>query len=654
MIVGTAGHIDHGKTTLVRALTGVDTDRLKEEKARGISIELGYAYTPLANGDVLGFIDVPGHEKLVHTMAAGASGIDFGLLVVAADDGVMPQTREHLAILSMLGVARGAVALTKTDRADAAQLDRVRGEIDALVQGTFLQGAPVFGTRAVQTTPAADSTDPGVAALKEYLHAQAQAVTRREATGLFRLAVDRVFTLSGHGTVVTGTAHAGQVRADDETVDLRLMPAGTRVRVRSIHAQNQPSETGTAGQRCALNLAGIDKSAISRGDWIADARCFLPSRHVDVALALLPSADAPVRAWAPLHMHIGAARHVAHVVPISAESLSPGQSGWVQLVFDEPVCAMPGDRFIVRNAQATRTVGGGRVLDPNAPDRKRRAASRLAGLQALSEMLDGGGLQPVLAHAPQGLDEAALQRLTGRPVSEITTPAGARWIEPRHAQEPRTLILAPQWAALCERAEAALAAFHQGAPDEPGPDSARLRRMAMPAMPDTLWTSLLDELQRDGRMARNGPWLHLPSHTATLGPAESALAARLLPLLDEGAFDPPWVRDLARMQNVSEEAVRQLLRKLLRRGEVAQVVKDLFYHRDQVRKLAALAADLAAQPQGLNAAVFRDATGLGRKRAIQILEFFDRVGYTRRVRDTHVLRGESAYAAMQPRAEPVS
>ncbi|MGE8702015.1 MAG: selenocysteine-specific translation elongation factor [Achromobacter sp.] len=648
MIVGTAGHIDHGKTTLVRALTGVDTDRLKEEKARGISIELGYAYTPLANGDVLGFIDVPGHEKLVHTMAAGASGIDFGLLVVAADDGVMPQTREHLSILSMLGVARGAVALTKTDRADEAQLEVVRAEIAALAEGTFLQGAPVFGTSAAQ------AGDSGVAALKEYLHAQAQAVARREATGLFRLAVDRVFTLSGHGTVVTGTAHAGQVRADDDATDLRLMPAGTRVRVRGIHAQNQPSETGSAGQRCALNLAGIDKSAISRGDWIADARCFLPSKHVDVALTLLPSADAPVRAWAPLHVHIGAARHVAHVVPISTESLAPGQSGWVQLVFDEPVCAMPGDRYIVRNAQATRTVGGGRVLDPNAPDRKRRSASRLAGLQALTDMLDGGGLAPVLAHAPQGLDESALQRLTGLPVSEITAPDGAVWIEPRNAQGARTLILAAHWKALRDRTEQALASFHQSAPDEPGPDGARLRRMAIPAMPDTLWTSLLDELQRDGRIARNGPWLHLPTHSATLGQAESALAARLLPLLDAGAFDPPWVRDLAKMQAQPEDTVRQLLRKLLRRGEVAQVVKDLFYHRDQVRRLAALAADLAAQPQGLNAAVFRDVTGLGRKRAIQILEFFDRVGYTRRVRDTHVLRGESAYAAMQPPAEPVS
>jgi selenocysteine-specific elongation factor len=643
MIVGTAGHIDHGKTTLVRALTGVDTDRLKEEKARGISIELGYAYTPLPNGDVLGFIDVPGHEKLVHTMAAGASGIDFGLLIVAADDGVMPQTREHLAILALLGVARGAVALTKTDRADGERQAAVRAEIAALAAGTFLDGAPVFGVCASRPG------DAGTAQLKAHLDEQAQAMPRRDRQGLFRLAVDRVFTLAGHGTVVTGTAHAGEARVGDEAAELLLMPAGTRVRVRGIHAQNQPSETGAAGQRCALNLAGIDKSAIARGDWIADARCFLPSRHVDAALTLLASADAPVRAWSPLHVHIGV-RHVA----LSAESIAPGQSGWVQLVFDEPVCAMPGDRCIVRNAQATRTVGGGRVLDPNAPDRKRRSAVRLQWLQALSDMLDGGSLRPVLEHAALGLDEGALQRLTGQPVRDIQAPEGALWIEARTERAPRTLILAAHWDALRERMEQALAAFHQGAPDEPGPDGARLRRMAMPAGPDALWQAALDDLQRQGCIARNGPWLHLPGHAATLGPEESELAARILSLLAAGAFDPPWVRDLARTLAVPEDRVRQLLRKLLRRGDVGQVVKDLFYHRGQVDALAALAADLAAQPAGLNAAVFRDATGLGRKRAIQILEFFDRVGYTRRVRDMHVLRQDSAHGGMQAARQPVS
>ena len=457
VIVGTAGHIDHGKTTLVRALTGVDTDRLKEEKARGISIELGYAYTPLDNGDVLGFIDVPGHEKLVHTMAAGASGIDFGLLVVAADDGVMPQTREHLAILSLLGVARGAVALTKADRADAAQLAAARDGIAALTAGTFLDGAPVFELCAAQ------AGDAGTERLRRHLHEAAQALGQRRDDGLFRLAVDRVFTLAGHGTVVTGTAHAGLARAGDESADLRLMPVPARNGLRNGAADNAARSTWHR-QEC-------DRA---RGDWVADARCFRPSRHVDVELTLLPGGEADaagaagtVRAWTPLHVHIGAARHLAHAVPLSAETLAPGQSGWAQLVFDAPVCAMPGDRYIVRNAQATRTVGGGRVLDPNAPDRS-GAPARLQWLRALAAMLDGADLAPLLEQATLGLDEAALQRLTGRDARALAAPAGARWLAGRTPQAPRTLILAAQWDALRAKAEQALAAFHQAAPDEPG------------------------------------------------------------------------------------------------------------------------------------------------------------------------------------------
>jgi len=640
MIVGTAGHIDHGKTTLVRALTGVDTDRLKEEKARGISIELGYAYTPLPNGDALGFIDVPGHEKLVHTMAAGASGIDFGLLIVAVDDGVMPQTREHLSILQLLGVARGAVVLTKIDRADADRRRAVEIEVANLCAGTFLAGAPVYAAQAL------DPADSGTAALKAYLHDVAQSLPARRADGLFRLAVDRVFTLAGHGTVVTGTAHAGRAQANDELADLRLMPAGTPVRVRGIHAQNHPSEQGTAGQRCALNLAGIDKSAIARGDWIADARCFQPARHVDVDLQWLASADGPLRAWAPLHIHLGAAHHVAHAVPLSPETLAPGQHGRVQLVFDTPVCAMPGDRYIARNAQANRTVGGGVVLDPNAPDRKRRTPQRLGWLDAVAAVLAGQGLAPVLRQAPTGLDERALERLMGLPaavlVDAVEIPAEARWIATRGQQGARTLILSGHWDALRDRAVAALDAFHEHAPDEPGPDAARLRRIAAPQVPEPLWQAVVDRLLADGLACRNGPWLHRPDHAASLGEAEGILAERLMPLLHDGAYDPPWVRDMARACNEPEDRVRQLMRKLLRRGDVAQVVKDLFYHRDRIAELGALVARLCAEKGGADAASFRDATGLGRKRAIQVLEYFDRVGYTRRLRDTHVLRADSA------------
>ncbi|MFA7680578.1 MAG: selenocysteine-specific translation elongation factor, partial [Pigmentiphaga sp.] len=404
MIVGTAGHIDHGKTTLVQALTGVDTDRLKEEKARGISIELGYAYTPMANGDILGFIDVPGHERLIHTMAAGASGIDFGLLVIAADDGVMPQTREHLAILSLLGLTDGAVALSKADRVEAARLDEVRQEIRALVAGSFLQDMPVFCVSA--TSPG----DAGVDRLRAHLHETAQGLLARGTAGLFRLAIDRAFTLKGHGTVVTGTVHDGVLDLHGDAIDLRLMPSGQTLRVRSIHAQNQASPQARAGQRCALNLGGIDKDAISRGDWVADARCFLPSRNIDVAVRLLPDAGNPIRTWSPLHVHLGAAHFVAHAVPLSSAALGAGESGWVQLVFDQAVCAMVGDRFILRDAQARHTVGGGQVLDPNAPQRKRRSPERLAWLRSVERLLGEQDWPGLLLHAPWGLGEAQVMR----------------------------------------------------------------------------------------------------------------------------------------------------------------------------------------------------------------------------------------------------
>ncbi len=635
MIVGTAGHIDHGKTTLVRALTGVETDRLKEEKARGISIELGYAYTPLDNGDVLGFIDVPGHERLVHTMAAGASGIDFGLLVVAADDGVMPQTREHLAILELLGVSRGAVAITKIDRVDAARLAAERREVEELVADSFLRDAPVFAVDAA----AADA--PGVGALRTYLHDSAKAMAACSADGLFRLAVDRVFTLQGHGTVVTGTVHGGRVLAGQDEASLRLMPAGRPVRVRSIHAQNRASPSGSAGQRCALNLAGIEKQAVERGAWIADIRCFAPSRHVDAVLRLLPSADGPVHAWSPLHIHLGAAHYVAHAVPLAPESLAPGREGLVQWVFDEPVCAMPGDHYIVRNPQANRTVGGGRVLDPNAPDRKRRTPQRLAWLGAVSAMLDGEGIEALLAQAPQGLDEDRLTRLAGKDANALPAPDGVVWIQGQGAQAPRTLILRASWERLGDRVLQSLQEFHQAAPDEPGVGTSRLRRMALPALPEALWLALCGELLAEGRVQRNGPWLRLPGHAVTMSEAERVLAERVLPLILAGGFDPPWVRDLALDLGEQEDALRQLLRKLVRDGQVQQVVRDLFYHREQVAAMAVLVAELGGS-DGVGAARFRDATGLGRKRAVQVLEFFDRVGYTRRVRERHVPRGSGA------------
>jgi selenocysteine-specific elongation factor len=634
MIIGTAGHIDHGKTTLVRALTGVDTDRLKEEKTRGISIELGYAYTPLSNGDVLGFIDVPGHERLIRTMVAGACGIDFALLVVAADDGVMPQTREHVEILELLGVRQGAVALTKVDRVDERRAREVHAELRAFLAGTPLRNVPIFALDA------AAPDHPGTAALRRHLHDVAVRSPARAHDGLFRLAVDRVFTLPGHGTVAAGTVFSGKVHVGDTVV---VMPSNTPVRVRSIHAQNRPAAAGCAGQRCAVNLAGIHKNAISRGGWLADARALAPTTRIDVRLKLLADRGTHLEAWSPLHIHLGACDRVAHVVPLESDRVAPGQSSLVQLVVDAPICAAAGDRFVARDGRAAHTVGGGVVLDPFAPSRKRRAAERLAFLAALECMLAGEGIAPVLEHARYGMRMSDLARLTGCASDRIPLPAETRLVE---VGRDAFVVRSAHWHSLRERAVAGLRAFHVNAPDEPGPDVARLRRIALPDLPDPLWHTMVDELVREQVVKRAGTWLHLPSHSIQLSEDDHRLLTKLQPLLVAGRFDPPWVRELASTVCEPEERVRQVLRKAATQGTVFQVVRDLFYDRECTRELAGVIATLADSGHGVSAARFRDTVDLGRKRAIQILEFFDRVGYTRRVHDAHVLRpdGWKAYA----------
>jgi selenocysteine-specific elongation factor len=636
MIVGTAGHIDHGKTTLVRALTGVDTDRLKEEKERGISIELGYAYTALADGAVLGFIDVPGHERLVHTMVAGACGIDFALLVVAADDGVMPQTREHLAILGLLGVSQGAVALTKVDRVDPRRVLQAGAEVQAALASTALRGAAVF---ALDATTADHS---GTVALRRHLHEAAARCAARPDQGLFRLAVDRVFTLAGHGTIVAGTVFSGQVQVGDT---LAVMPQGLAARVRSIHAQNRPAESGHAGERCALNLAGVEKSAVSRGDWLADPRALAPTTRIDVALTLLADSGARLEAWSPLHVHLGTTHRVAHVVPLAAPELAAGESARVQLVFDTPLCALPGDRLIVRDAQGQHTLGGGTVLDPFAPARQRRGAARMEYLDALEQLLSGEGLAPLLQQAPCGLKVSELVHLTGCPPERLSLPSGARTIA---AGGEHFVLPADRWQSLREAALTALRRFHADVPDEPGPDVGRLRRIALPQMPAVLWRALIEELARERLLLVSGAWLHLPEHTVTLTESDQLLASKLQPLIAAGGFDPPWVRQLAATVREPEERVREVLRKQVAQGTVYQVVHDLYYDRERIAQLAEMIGTDTRGHGGVNAARFRDAVGLGRKRTIQILEFFDRVGYTRRVRDAHVLRTDSMWKAHAP------
>ena len=628
MIVGTVGHIDHGKTQLVRALTGVDTDRLKEEKSRGISIELGYAFLALSDGNVLGFVDVPGHERLIHTMVAGIGGIDLALLVIAADDGVMPQTREHVAILHLLGIRRAAVAVTKVDRVDPGRIQTVYQQLDTLFAATPLASAPRFAINAT------DLDDRGVSDLSAWLTSTAHDTGARPTHDYFRMAIDRVFTLAGRGTIVTGTVRAGRVTVGDS---LMVMPAGLPARVRSIHAQNREVISGVAGERCALNLVGVERQALSRGDWIAHPRVLRPALRFDVRLRWLAASDAQRLRSNALHIHWGTVDRLADVVRLGAAPATDGY-GFAQLVFDRPVCASSGDAFIIRDAQALRTLGGGVILDPSAPARHRGSPERLAYLAAIHSCLMGAGAAPLLGAAPRGIPLQDIARLLEREAQHVSLPAGARIVA--SSAEPMVFD-GDHWQALLGGVRDTLRRFHAEHADEPGLDRGRLRRMACPTMPEAVWREVIEELICRGDVMLTGPWLRLPEHRTTLNAEEQSLADELQVALMAGPFEPKWVRDLALCVGSTEQAVRRVLLKQSMHGAVYQIVRDLFCAAPAIQEFTKALRMVEQRDGVIQVAQYRDVVGVGRKRAIQILEFFDRIGYTRRTGDVRIMRADS-------------
>ncbi|WP_310449372.1 selenocysteine-specific translation elongation factor [Sulfuritalea sp.] len=637
MIIGTAGHIDHGKTTLVKALTGVDADRLPQEKARGITLDLGYAYVPQADGSVLGFIDVPGHEKLVHNMLAGATGIDFVLLVIAADDGPMPQTREHLELLDLLGLHRGAVALTKCDAVDAPRIAAAREEIEALLAGTRLQGSPVFALSA--------TTGAGVAELRAHLDAAAAAHPARRATGRFRLAIDRCFTLAGLGTVVTGTAFSGRVGAGD-TVNIapaqRGSHGGIRARVKSLHVQDRPATHGQAGERCALALAGdFEKQDIERGMWVVEPAAARSLTRFQAELRV-PATQAALKHWTPVHVHLGAADITGRVALLEGDLLAPGATALAEILLDRETLAVRGDRFVLRDASARHSIAGGRVLDCFPPTRHKRSPARLALLAALRDDDPATSLHLLAGQSAAGVDLerfAANWNLADDAAAALWQAAGLRVVE---SGEEQIGFAAACWQALGERLLAALATEHLRAPDMVGVERERLRRLTLPTLARAAFDALVAELLGAGRLSASRAWLHLPEHRASLAAGDRELFAVLKPLLDAQSLGPPRVRDVARDSGTAEDVVRQLFRRLARAGELYPVAHDHYFTAEAVAQLAAIVAELNAEKAAARAAdlrdiIYRDGGG-GRKVAIHILEFFDRIGYTRRVRDEHLLR----------------
>ncbi|MDE2599920.1 MAG: selenocysteine-specific translation elongation factor [Rhodocyclaceae bacterium] len=626
MIVGTAGHIDHGKTALVHALTGTDTDRLPEEKKRGITIELGYAFMPTPDGKQIGFIDMPGHEKLVKTMVAGASGIDYVLLLIAADDGIMPQTREHLTVLSLLNVRRGAAIVTKIDRVDDATLRARQQEVRALLDGAGLGFFPVLNVSAIRGD--------GMAELRDLLLHEAQLPARTdEAQKAFRMGLDRVFTLNGIGTVVAGSIATGEVHVGDMLC--LAHKADQTYRVRSLQVHGRAVESASAGQRCAVGLAGLERSAVERGQMLCDPAIARSTSRFDVWLEVAATEAEALRSGTLVHLHVGTQERMATVAALGQASIAPGQGAYAQLVLQQPIDIWQGDRFILRDASATRTVAGGRVLDVNGPARYRQTPQRLAYLETQCADDAASRLQGALAHAPFGLNKNDWLRGQGfrewpfDPASlrEVAFGQGDEWMIARaHLVDSENGIMRT------------LHEFHARYPEEIGPDLQRARRLAAPRMPMELWSQLIAHLLENGRMARRNGFLFLHEHGVQLAEAERVIGERVLPLLLDGDFDPPWVRDVAAHTGLGESQIRHVLSRMAKGGDVFQVVKDLYYHPQTVQRLACIAREVGAQDGSVTAAAFRDATALGRKRAIQILEFFDRIGFFRRSGDSHVLR----------------
>jgi selenocysteine-specific elongation factor len=626
MIVGTAGHIDHGKTSLIKRLTGRNTDRLPEEIKRGISIELGYAYVPLPGGGVLGFVDVPGHEKFVHTMVAGATGIDFALLVIAADDGVMPQTDEHLEILQLLGVSAGAIALNKIDAVDPQRVTEVQAQIASRVRASAVAQWPLF--------PVSAQTGTGIETLRAFLVECAAVQTQRDAGGRFRLAVDRVFTLAGVGTVVTGTAHAGRVQVGAEVL---IAPGERRARVRSIHAQDQPATEGVAGQRCALNLAGLEKSDVERGQWVQASDLANVSERFDASLQLSASEAKALADRAGVHLHHGTADVLARVGVLDADRIAPGETRLVSIRTERPLALCRGDRFVLRDAQARRTIGGGVVLDIAPPNRGRRAAQRLRVLEANRDRSPQDALALWLDAESVPLERLGnCWNLAPADARRLAAGAGAR-------VAAETAFAASAWSGLRGKLLLAIASTHEREPEMPGVEQNRLRRMVAPALAPEAFGELVDELLHEQRIARRGAFLGDPTHRAELGKNERVVWERIKPLLLEKPFEPPRVRDIGRELKIPETDVRTLLRRVARVGEITLVAHDHFFDTAAVRAMADMARELSDRHGAARAAEFRDRIGTGRKVAIQILEFFDRVGYTRRVRDDHLVRRENPW-----------
>lgn len=603
MIITLAGHVDHGKTSLVQALTGVNTDRLEEEKRRGLTIDLGFAYLK-EEGLTLGFVDVPGHHRFIHNMVAGVSAHQHALLVIAADDGPMPQSREHLQILELIGIREGTIALSKCDRAAPEQLESARSRIAELIQGSCLADAEIIET--------AVPTGQGLDALKTRLKQAASRASTEPSPGLFRMPIDRSFTVSGAGVVVTGTIHDGLVREDDT---LTLYPAMTEVRVKSIRAQDEPATRAGTGDRTALNLSGVDGAQVQRGQWLTSSN--QTTREFSLALKVLEDFPRPIRHWLPVHVYHATTHSTGHIALLSSERVQPGEEALVEISSQDPLLLRRGDRLVIRDQGLDRTLGGGRVISTAPASGRRRASDRLKKLaadtapdpaSALSRHLAINAV-PLASFARNwSLDDRSLEALLEsancvvKAGHAVAAPTWESWlndlfseIESRHAED------------------STLQGLKQS---EVGTDHFR-----------GFITELLSELTISGKLAANAGRYQPAAHRVVLSDGERQLYDRVLPLLDQP--QPPSLGDMAKQFRLGVGDLAKRLHPLVTKKYLVRISDTRYYLPEKLEAMAELARGLAAEGP-FTVRQYRDASGIGRNVAIEVLEHFDRVGFTRR------------------------
>jgi selenocysteine-specific elongation factor len=619
IIVGTAGHIDHGKTALVKALTGIDADRLEEEKRRGITIDIGFAHLQLTPALRLGFVDVPGHERFVKNMLAGVGGIDMLLFVIAADESIKPQTREHFDICRLLSIPKGIVALTKADLVEPDILELVRLEVDEFVAGSFLEGAPMV---AVSST-----TGAGLDELRGALQRVAAAVPEKSATGHFRLPLDRAFTVKGFGTVVTGTLIAGSVRKEQE---VELYPTGRRLRVRGVQVYGAPAEQASAGQRTALNLADIEPSDLARGMVLGAPGVFRAATQLDCSLELLPSAK-PLKHRAPVHFHAGTAEIEAQVRLLEgATVLKPGQRAWARIVLQEPVLLLPGDRFIIRMFSPVVTIGGGVVVD-TAAVRYRKVDRVGERLRTLAEASVPERVALLVRESKYGMGLADLVARTGLTEREIQTAAASA---PLIAfQQPQVWFADRAWfQSVREKLVRTLREFHQKNPLLPGIPKQDLRGRELPDSPPFLIDALLAQARE---IAVEGENVRLASHKLVLKQDEEQARGAIERAFEEAGLAVPALPDVLAKSGVEASRARSLLQILLREKRLVKISDDLVFHQSAMGKLRAMVG--AHKGSRFNVGTFKDWTGISRKYAIPLLEYLDRERVTRREGDERLV-----------------